>query len=1251
MPDYDPSAPPAYNSMQQQVGLLPPIFQPPPIPFPGQVSAAMAQNGVAGAAMLANSPNGSFMTTGSVGTGFGAGAFPAQQLQTFTNQSPMLQGPTGIMMPMNPGASFNSYAGANPYAGLAARGPYQGPPGLFTPMAPSAPPVYGGQYAPAPFAPSPSAQFNTPYMAGLERNQMSADAGYARAWSAGGVGARIATDFTGGMAGAMLGGRMGGGVGAVLGGFAGFLGSEMSGMGQFGQNGFMNQIASPFINQRAMAGGIEEMSRGFVNMGGSMHRSGMGFSHHAAEIAASGIRNMAGSSQFQKETGDRFNAQDLMKIAQESSRNDMMTGVQSPTQMTSRVREIAKSLSSFMELAQEPDIQRAIQTMGQLRSSGLNLAETQNAVSQGRSFARMAGTSFSDIASQAGAFGSQTFQSMGLSQGLGMQTGMMNYAQARAGQNAGMFSPQMMNMVGGAQGLANMNNMFSAGMLQMPMLAPSVMSSAGGINAGALQNLLGGGANAFGQTSNAVGALQGITGRQGVAGLGAAIAMQPLLQDTIGRALQAQGPFAQRNFEDRNIMSTMRSMGMSGSQGFMTMAQTMGMSPTQARARAEEMASPGYFDTQRQQIEITRADERASEIERREAMNPGVMATLGRSVGVDFGHIGRGISRGVSGALGLDRRSHYEPENDRERRRYRRALSDSSFSEFQRSVGDEASTRGPREAGLLEGIRDRYRVSQGEGFGNLAGIVNMGMSSYSDAELAPIMANQREGGRLAGLMVSSSADERQRGSAAMTSAFGSDAALRIQQGMAADVNSRLSESNGMGASFRNGANLVAGTAATAFSFVNPTFGMGAGLSEMAGADGEMFTGRQIGASDYQRIFMRNAARQNVSQDAAAEMWRTNSSAVMQSMTANQRLTASPEEEARLNAMTQSSAGAGQGRGAYGEVLREREDRARISMFGSESAELQDEFKRQMGDVEGLSPEGSEANTRERRYVMTAAMLSRQARLGTGSERDEAKRQLNEVQAAFDRSDPGKRDRLNDRIMGASRRLDSGTGADMAAAFTRAHAGQTGEQITSATGTFEDTTTNARNARRVQEGYAQLATGSGPLAEALKRAGADDSTTNNQAAIARRLGELSTSEIRDIERTNPDMARAIRNQRAGRRGAEGELNQAAAGYAARSEQLGEEYRSQSLGTRFMAALTSGGEEGYIAQNRGRSTEADRIAQERIAQTGSAEADAAAAGIGGAGDPMLQAASELRRAAELLSGAASSGSLDRAIDGNN
>jgi hypothetical protein len=54
----------------------------------------------------------------------------------------------------------------------------------------------------------------------------------------------------------------------------------------------MNQIGGPLLNQRAMAGGIEEMSQGFVNSGSFLRDRGRGFSHHAsAEIASRIERN------------------------------------------------------------------------------------------------------------------------------------------------------------------------------------------------------------------------------------------------------------------------------------------------------------------------------------------------------------------------------------------------------------------------------------------------------------------------------------------------------------------------------------------------------------------------------------------------------------------------------------------------------------------------------------------------------------------------------------------------------------------------------------------------------------------------------------------------------------------------------------------------------------------------------------------------------------------------------------------------
>lgn len=1241
MPDYDPSAPPSYNSMQQQMGLLPPIFQPPAVPFPGQVSAAMSQGGT----------NGAFMTAGSPGTSFGAGMFPAQQLQGFTNQSPMLQGPTGIMMPMNAGAAFNPYAAMNPYAGLGARGPYQGPPGLFSPLAPAPPPMYSGQ--PGQYGlgvPPPAAQFNTQYMADLERHQLAEDNAYSRNWSVAGMGARLGGNAMGGLAGAALGRRMGLGMpGMVLGGLAGFMGMELSGGGQFMQNAFMNNVAAPFLQQRALTGGIEEMSRGFINSGSGLHAGGAGFSHHAAAQVASGLQDLSKSASFNRETGDRFNMHDLARIAQEAGRNDMFTGVQSPGQMTARVRDIAKSLTSFMELAQEPDIQRAIQTMGQLRASGLNLSETQQAVAQGRTFARMAGTSFSDLSAMAGSAGSQTYQAMGLTQGLGLQSGMMNYALARGGQNAGIFSPQLMNLVGGAQGLANMNNMFGASMLQMPMLAPSVMSSSGGVNIAALQNLVSGNTNAFGQTSSATAALQGITGRQGIGGIGAAIAMQPMMQDLIGRTLQAQGPFAQRNFEDRNILNTMRQMGLSGSGGFLTMAQTLGMDRNQAMARLQEMGSPGYFEGMRAQIDTTRADERATEIGQREAMAPSMFGTLTRSIGIEGGGaLSRRIGRGFRGLFGLDHHSHFSPENDMDRRRDLAMIRSGGMASFERGISEEADRLGSRDVGFFGRLRDRYRVSEGRGYGGIAGVLDSAIDYQSDAQLDSNMRDLREGSRMTGLLASTSRRERDRTTSGMAGEFGADRAMRIQQEMSANLAVRFGEGNGMGPNLRNFVNLGARTGLAAAGFV-ASGGVGTAMmaADVAGiTDGNLFNTRQVTGADYRTMFIRAAQRQGASREQAEAFYARDPSAAIQPITTRLRETMTLEQENAFYEQAQRSQGLGAGRGAEGRALETRENQARDRMFGSHSAELQDEFQHQLGNIRGVSREGSSEQEAERRYVMGRAMLMQQvSRVGADS--DEGRnllRQANQMESIA-RSRNIKVDELQDQTLAASRRMREGVGRDMTRAFVAAHMGQTGEQTLDAVGEFDQTANQTRVTRRIQGGFRALAAGAGPLARALQSAGAGDTSTANTARTMEALKGLGEDELRQLD---PEMRSAVERLQQGRGGAEDDLRAIAYGRGQRRESLGREYyEKHGIISRSINRLFGGGEEEYINQQMGRTTEADERADQNTAQVGTLQALKNSLGIGTADDAMLGAATELRRAAELINGAATSGAFENLL----
>lgn len=616
--------PDPYNTMQESAGMLPLSYTPPsnPLVFPGMVSSAMQIGGQGG---------------------FGAGVFPTQQWQTFTNQPAMTQGPTGIMMPGMPSAPYNPYAPM----GLGSMNPIAQ--GLYGPGTPMPPPAYAGPQGRASpfFGPRPpTPQFDNPFQAFQSQETATQERLFRGTLSSYGAAARVAADFAAAGIGAAIGSRFGS---AKLGAAAGFAASEMSGFSGGVQNAAMDYGLSPAINMRAYGAGIEHISRGFMAGGDFGHVSGSGMSHAASIRTARLLDDVASSPRFQADTQDRFNRADVMKIAQLGGREGLLDGASNPEQMASRVRDLAKSLSSFMELANEPDVQRAIQTMGQMRSSGLNYGETLRAVSNGRAWARMAGTTFEQLSSTGGALGSQTYGAMGLSQGLGFQAGMGNYALARNAQMSGVVSPQMMSLMGGAEGAAGLSNMFSGSFLQQPMLAPGVMNGMGGLDEGRVRQLLSGRTDLFNLTGNAVGALNGMTRGMGIEGLGLAIASQPLLQDSLGRIMESQGPFARRGVEDQQIMGLMRRMGHTGSAGYVLAGQAMGLDRTQALSRARELGSSDYYDRQLDQVESNRRERRAGELRDIEAGRPGVLSDLESESATFSGalDVGRGARRGI----------------------------------------------------------------------------------------------------------------------------------------------------------------------------------------------------------------------------------------------------------------------------------------------------------------------------------------------------------------------------------------------------------------------------------------------------------------------------------------------------------------------------------------------------------------------------------------------------------------------------
>lgn len=1211
--DYTPSP---YTSMQQQAGLLPAMPPLPQVVFPGQISALLAQGG--GAAAMSAMPT--------------SGMFQGQMYQTMTGAPAMYQGPTGIMQPQMAAAPFNPYPGPNPYASMGG-GPMGGPPSPFTAYAPAPPPAYAGFQGQAaiPFAPPPAmSAFNSPYSAGLEHLQAANDRAFAMRQSSMGLGARVGADAMGGFAGAAIGARLGGRFGAIAGAVGGFLGMEGLGGGQAAQNAWMDNVAAPMVQQRGMAGMIEHASQSFVPFGGSMHARGGGFSHHASEQAANGLMSMANSSSFRRETFDRFNGADVGRITQGAAHEGMMSGVTDPSQMTGRVREIAKSLSAFMELAKEPDIQRALATMGSLRASGLNLNETMGAVSQGRSFARMAGMSFQQMAETGGAMGSSTFQSMGLTQGLGFRAGMADLGSASASQNGGILNPQMMGLVGGAQGYSNLNNMFSAGMLQLPMMAPGMMSAAGGLSASSVNGLLGGQSNLFSMTGRGANVLSGMAARGGVESLGMAIGMQPMLQDHVGRMLQADGPFSQRNAEDGQVMQLSRNLGMRGSAGFMTAAQAMGMSQSQALARAQEMGSGAYWDGQRGQIETRRREGRAEEYRRQDAENPSFGESAMRLSGADDALYGVRRAAGdlrtsVSHAILGDHAMAYNPMNDDERREMGRTVRGAGFGgTLNRLSGRSRELSGRSRGWLTNWISrqsDAMDLDELQGGGSLLRTGGAALAQYmmSADEVRGELRNFGEGRRLTGMAFSTTDRERAGLAGRTDNLFGNNRAMSKFGQEAARIMGIGSMESTTGVGMGMNAGMRAGVMALTGGMIDPG-------NIAAGSGGTRGT-------DLRAAYIRSAtAAGGMDMRTAASNWDRNSTAIMQLGSRSALEVMTPEQRERAQASLRMNVSGGR-TGSFEEATREEERRGVSTLLGSRASTSEGEaFAREMQGTQAVG-NTDEKRERSRAYTMARAQLIAVASTGgTGSQR--AQQQLTELRETARRQGFSHQeiDQMDSAAGGRAASIRTGPGLDRARQFAARQSGATGAQILSGTIQGSRQIREGQGARLVASGVESAAAGSGPLADIFQGM----NTRNFDSGMMQdRIRGVTDDQIAELRRTGQGrVADMLSRARNGDERAMGQFREHLTHGGERRERIRTEVEEgMGLGGRLLNRFTNRGTD-RIADLLGRTTVMDSEAERQQTRTDQSQAAAQAAGIGGGGDQLVQASRSLEEASRML-----------------
>lgn len=400
-----------------------------------------------------------------------------------------------------------------------------------------------------------------------------------------GVGAR----FLGGMAASALGGPIGG------------IAFEALGGGQAIQDLAQAPFA-PFMAERQRTLALQSASTRFVVGGSSMSSAGAGLSAFGAQQVTSGLNRMSMDRGFQASTQGMFNRADLDRITRLSGELGMLDQSQNADQMIREVKKVSKALSNFMKLAEEPDIQRAMQQMAKLRSMGFTAMEMPTAAANARTFARMAGVSVQEA--MAGAErGAGMFQAAGLTGAAGYNAGLA--AQGFARQASTFMSPQQLALAGGREGLEGTLLQASRGAFTNPALTASLLNFRGGVasvDQAAIQRMISGGFNNIGsQVQQGAANMRGA----GLGGINNMMARMPELQDTIARQLGPNGMMLLAGVQAQQIVRQTR-----GAVSFGNALSMMnpGMDPSQAYHIEQMMANPDFQRSIMQQMQVSQRE-------------------------------------------------------------------------------------------------------------------------------------------------------------------------------------------------------------------------------------------------------------------------------------------------------------------------------------------------------------------------------------------------------------------------------------------------------------------------------------------------------------------------------------------------------------------------------------------------------------------------------------------------------------------
>lgn len=747
-----------FNTMQAQLGLLPqqsgaqpmgvsmpPPPPPPQMPHPSEI-AMMAmqqqqqamQQTVQAAQMTRYTPppssppmgGGGMQVSGGGGGGGGGGPdftwgrsmnqMASQQLNPFVANA--FSGGAGVGMPNPMMMTSPQFGGYRPRPEMT--NPFLNPGRIPDPMNPFA-------------VQPPSAEFAPKYLQDyrMMQGQQASLAGFGAA--------KMQAGF--GLGGALLGGlgglAMGGPLGAIAGGW---LGGKMG-------NAIGNFALGPAVADEQRGRQIQNMTAPYMVGGANLNAfTGQGMERSAARETARQLRTMTRDHDFERQTG--FNTQDVMKITQLASDQGLLQTSRSPEDISRKVKDISKAVKTLVNITGDPDVRKAIASLGQMRELGFEgLAAQTGAVANRAAFARMAGVSQAAMMQQYGAPGAMMAQQIGMAGATGFNAGMMGGASANMAVSAGAFNDLQLSRAGGKAGVAQTNMMASLAAANQDLyMAAALKRDAKGkldVDVEAYKRAQG---MSVGDVARMAQDNIAKVGQQGIYELST---RKQEFKDILAQRMGPMGMQMNVIKQAQGLMKEVPGMTMGAALrvkiGASEAGQGMSAEQQESAARTLELQfqSRDYWDTQIQQLRVQKRHAADRERARREQYRtPGLVTRMGYGVS-DFVS---GISEGISGSLNrnifdpLARAGEDRAAYGRGERIDRYRSSDIIRNETERGWA-EAAMNDKRISGLMrqQGADPFAQGVGGRGL-NIVG-QTLGLSAYSEANKLVDIASRSQG--------------------------------------------------------------------------------------------------------------------------------------------------------------------------------------------------------------------------------------------------------------------------------------------------------------------------------------------------------------------------------------------------------------------------------------------------------------------------------------------------------------------------